>query len=164
MQNAIRMLEAATTPPSIAMLRDAIVPEQLALFALSQIRHAVAKGRGVLADTPDFRPGAITGEEVKWARRILLGYGGTAQIPVTSAEADFLFELNDRTVGRDNDPEWSKLFVMAIGSNLMDICGHPDAGFEMATSRADWFEQNDNDAINFFAMMFSGGDEAENLL
>ena len=40
---------------------------------------------------------------------------------ITRMEAEQIFELNDATSGRDNDPEWQTFFVGAIANHLMMI-------------------------------------------
>lgn len=59
--------------------------------------------------------GIIDADEVKRIESQIFADGKIDRI-----EADFLFEVNDAVSGRENDIAWSKLFVRAITSYLLD--------------------------------------------
>lgn len=53
--------------------------------------------------------GIIDADEVKKLESVLYEDG-----KIDKDEADMLFELNDATTGKDNDPSWSRLFAKAL--------------------------------------------------
>lgn len=61
------------------------------------------------------KDGIIDADEVKRVESQIFADG-----KIDREEADFLFEVNDAVSGRDNDIAWSKLFVKAITSYLLD--------------------------------------------
>ena len=65
--------------------------------------------KSILAD------GVIDEAEVKELREVLYADG-----TIDKEEAEFLFELNDAVSGKDNTPEWEKLFIEAITSFLLE--------------------------------------------
>jgi hypothetical protein len=74
--------------------------------------------------------GVIDAEEVELLRKELYADG-----IIDREEADFLFELNDATSGKANDPSWKDLFVEAISSHVLEDEVSPGAIDE---AEADW--------------------------
>jgi uncharacterized membrane protein YebE (DUF533 family) len=74
--------------------------------------------------------GIIDAEEVKLLRQELYADG-----IIDREEADFLFELNDATSGRANDPSWKTLFVEAITAHVLEDAVSPG---EIDEAEADW--------------------------
>jgi len=64
--------------------------------------------------------GVIDDDEVEMIKKIIYGTGGGAGEDVDRAEADFLFDLNDATSGKNNAPSWKDLFVEAIGKHVLE--------------------------------------------
>lgn len=58
--------------------------------------------------------GIIDAGEVELLRKELYADG-----IIDKDEANFLFELNDAVSGKDNSPEWEKLFIQAISDFLL---------------------------------------------
>jgi uncharacterized tellurite resistance protein B-like protein len=87
--------------------------------------HAIKSA--ILAD------GKIDAEETAMLRQILFADGKIEQ-----AEADLLFELNNKCSVGVNDPSWTELFVEAISSFLLDDQDSPD---EIDATESAWLLQ-----------------------
>ncbi|MCB1492696.1 MAG: hypothetical protein KDJ77_13020 [Rhodobiaceae bacterium] len=99
-------------------------PPVLPLFALRQARDAVVNGYGAARGG---RPGlvaTITGADIELVRRILMAPEDGRTMPVTRAEAEILFDMNDRTRETENHPSWVDLFVKAVSHYLLASCGY----------------------------------------
>lgn len=59
--------------------------------------------------------GIIDAEEVNTIKDVIYEDG-----KIDKEEADFLFELNDAVLGKDNAPEWKELFINAITVYVLD--------------------------------------------
>ncbi len=141
----IKCLEAATS-----------APESLSSYALKQVAHAVIEGDGPLTGGRRLRKGTIDANDVALLRRILYAFGGSGNAAVTRAEADVLFDLNDRTAGLDNDPSWSDLFIKAVANFMMAASGYRTPSRDIALKREQWLDQPTGGVVGFFARMFSG--------
>lgn len=64
--------------------------------------------------------GVIDDDEVEMIKKVIYGTGGGAGEGVDRAEADFLFDLNDATSGKNNSPSWKDLFVGAIAKHVLE--------------------------------------------
>ena len=146
MEALIRALEAAQSSP-----------ETLSAFALKQVAHAVLDGTGPLARGGELHPGIIGEAEVATLRRILYAFGGDGAIAITRAEAEVLFELNDRSAEADNHPSWSDLFVKAVTNYLMCASGYAAPTREEALRRETFLDNADISVGGFFNRMVSGG-------
>jgi hypothetical protein len=102
----VRIIETASAAPT-----------PLAAFALREVGAAVLEGRGPLAGQHRHRPGAIGEIEAEFVRRILCARGLHQRL--SRAEAEILFQLNDRSAEEDNAAIWSDLFVASLVSFLM---------------------------------------------
>jgi hypothetical protein len=141
----IKCLEAATT-----------APESLSAYALRQVAHAVIHGQGPLSRGRSLKKGTVDATDVAWLRRILFAFGGSGNAAITCAEADVLFDINDRTAGLDNDPSWPDLFVKAIANFMMAASGYHAPSREVALRREKWLDAPSGGVMGFFARMFSG--------
>ncbi len=94
-------------------------PVSLLAFALSQVSEAVLNNQGPLAESRLSGKQVICKSDVELMRRMIFGYGSDSGLAVSKTEAEFLFDLNDRTAEYENDPAWSDLFVRAIGNYLL---------------------------------------------
>jgi hypothetical protein len=131
--------------------------ERLAAFALRQVMYAVVEAKGPLLLGGELVPGLIGKSEVDLLRRILYAFGGDGNIAITRSEAEVLFEINDRTAGARNDPEWNDLFVKAVANFVMCASGYEAPTREEALRRENFFDRADADIGGFFARMASGG-------
>jgi hypothetical protein len=138
-------------------------PEALASFALT---HVV----GFAAAAEPGKPSAISEAEVELIRMVLYAFGGEQGISISRAEAEALFDLNDRTDPDANHPAWQELFVKAIGNYLMAAAAYQAPSRVVALAREEWLENRDTDlksfvtgALSGFAQLFSGAllDEIE---
>lgn len=99
-------------------------PPSLSAFALEQVRQAVISGEGVTRVGLALEPGVIGRAEIDLLRRILYGFAGDGGIAVTRAEAEVLIALNKELSSAKCGPEWTDLFVKAVGSSVLATLGH----------------------------------------
>lgn len=133
------------------------VPVELSALALKQVSVAVIDGAGALARSGELVRGRIGKAEVELLRRVLYGFGGDGNIAITRDEAEVLFELNDRTVEENNDPEWSDLFVKAVANFMMSASGYSVPNRTEALRREEWLNDPNVNVGGFFSRMFAGG-------
>lgn len=94
-------------------------PVTLAIFALDQVRQAVALGNGPMRAGPAaIAPGQITADDAALVSRILCAYGRDARLPLTRAEADALFDIDSAIDGQPAS-EWTDLLVRAVAHGLL---------------------------------------------
>lgn len=87
----------------------------------------------------------ISARELRWLQRRVFAPGGDGNVSVTRREAEFLFELNDATAGKENDPQWAAFFATAITNHLMAHIGYQAPSREDAVQRhAFMSDQNAN--------------------
>lgn len=146
MELLVRIIEKATSAPA-----------SLSAFALKQVALAIVDGDGPLAGGRTLTRGVIGAAEVEMLRRILYGFSGDGSSAITRAEAEVLFDLNDRTVEARNDPSWNDLFVKAVASFLMAASGYRAPSREEALRCAEWLGDTDVNLGGFFSRMFAGG-------
>jgi hypothetical protein len=148
----------------IAVLNKAkSAPERLVRFALYEIGRAVLEGEGPLSQGRVLEKGVIGEAEVELIRRVLYAFGGDAGISISRAEAEFLFDLNDRTVAAQNHPAWRELFVKAVANYLMASASWRAPSRAVALAREEWLADDKPDiastlkgAFSGFGQMFSG--------
>ncbi|MDM1371676.1 TerB family tellurite resistance protein [Myroides marinus] len=78
--------------------------------------------------------GIIDANEVKELETVLFADG-----KIDEEEATLLFELNDAVSGKDNDSSWSKLFVKAVSSYVLD---DENSNGEIDEQEAKWLYDN----------------------
>lgn len=93
------------------------MPDAFYLAVLNALADAVTSNQG------DGEP-VICAEDATQLRRVLYASAGDGRFAISRAEAEFLFDLNDRTSEAGNAPEWTQLFVQAISNYLMASFGH----------------------------------------
>jgi hypothetical protein len=142
----IKCLEAASS-----------APESLSAYALKQVSIAVIDGEGPLAGGRRLNKGRIDAEDVALLRRILYAFGSHGNAAITKAEADVLFDLNDKTAGLDNDPAWPDLFIKAIVNFMMAASGYHAPAREVALMREHWLDKPVGGVMGFYYRMFAGG-------
>jgi hypothetical protein len=93
-------------------------PASLRRFALNAIEQTVLTGEG---PTRSGAPVAarVDDSEVSLIRRLIFAPAGDGPASVSQAEAEMLFRIKDATLGKDNSPEWKKLFVQGVANHLM---------------------------------------------
>ena len=83
-------------------------PDDFNAFTLASLKAAVLED------------GIIDEAEVEMIRKVIYGTGGAGGAAVDRVEADFLFELNDATSGKENHPSWKALFVEALTAHVLE--------------------------------------------
>jgi len=120
------------------ILKVAKVPgERLEAYALNQVKEAVMTGRGRVGQDK-LTPGIIGKAEIELLRRVFYSVGSAGGYGITQMEAKHIFELNEATKGRDNDPEWQRFFVGAIANHLMMIAAPVKDDIDEAQRREAW--------------------------
>lgn len=109
-------------------------PESLARLALDQVREAVASGRSPLRGEVEDGQGRILESEIELVRRVAYAFAGDGRIPITRAEAEVLFAI-DETLTAPVDPAWAELFVKAIVNVAMTASGYAAPTREVALRR-----------------------------
>jgi hypothetical protein len=108
----------------VAILEAArAMPPALSAFALQQVKDGCLTGEGPTARGRCHYSRVVDAADVELLRRMLFASGGDGSIDVTRAEAEVLFDLHDQTVGQDNDPGFSDLFVKAIAQHVLAASG-----------------------------------------
>jgi hypothetical protein len=108
---------------NICALATGESPQSLTDFILSSIKDSILED------------GIIDAEEVAMLDKVIYGAGGAGGATVDRAEANFLFELNDAVTGKENDASWSKFFVEAIASHVLEDEESPG---EIDEAEGDW--------------------------
>ncbi len=83
-------------------------PEFFQEFTLSSMKDAILED------------GIIDENEVEMIRKVIYGSGSGAGAGVDRREADFIFDLNDATSGKENHPAWKELFIEAISKHVLE--------------------------------------------
>jgi hypothetical protein len=109
-------------------------PASLAAFGLALVTRAVVENDGV-----------ISADEVQRLRRLVFALSGPGRMAVTREEAEALFDLNDATRGRDNDPSWTDFFKRAVANAVTAAAGWAPPGRVAALQRQAWLEARDDD-------------------
>lgn len=133
----LKLLETSTSTPT--SMHD---------FVGEQLRHAI------LSKGADAR---VTRDYTELMRRFIFTGGGDGHHAVTRAEAELLFDINDATMGIDNDPAWTELFVKAIANHLMAHFSYAPPSREEALARHDFMSDHSVNVGGFFKRMISGG-------
>lgn len=131
--------------------------ERLVAFAMKQVKHAIVDRQGPLIQGGDLVPGVIEKAEVDLLRRMLYAFGGDGNVAVTRAEAEVLFEINDRVAGARNDASWNDLFVKAVANFVMCASGYQAPTREEALRQENFLDRADADIGGFMARMASTG-------
>lgn len=108
-------------------------PASLSAFGLSLVTRAVVENDG-----------RISASEVQRMRRLVFALSGPGRMAVTREEAGALFDLNDATRGRDNDPAWSDFFMRAVANAVTAAAGWAPPDREEALRRQRWLADPDD--------------------
>ena len=103
-------------------------PDKIVMLALRAVKDGVLEGGGVLFGPTRRRRGVIDAADVAAVEQVIYGTGGENGFAIGRAEAEMLFDLNDATAEKENDPAWQDLFARAVGNYLM----FPRTGHECA--------------------------------
>jgi hypothetical protein len=108
---------------------DAIEPSQIAdrktaAEALTVVRDGVITGEGPTTRGRIHFSRALDADDAAWCARILTAAGVAAQ-PVSRAEAEALFEINDAGAERSDDGVFDDLFAKAVVHHAASVSGLP---------------------------------------
>src|ERR1700737_3558305 len=101
-----------------------IADRQTAAQALAIVRDGVITGEGPTTKGRIHFSRALDAADVAWCARILTAAGVEAQ-PVSRAEAETLFEINDAAADRSDDGLFDDLFAKAIVHHAASASGLP---------------------------------------
>lgn len=108
------------------MFRTNGCSETFRVYVLDAVRHSVLHSRQALYGDAERRPGVIDAADVEVIRKLVYGMGGQSGMAISTAEAEFLFELQHATAGAPNAPAWRDLFVKAVTMHLLFAGDSPD--------------------------------------
>ncbi len=133
----------------IKLLETAVAtPPAMAAFVADQLKRSILTGR--------LRKG-VTKEDTELVRRFIFAKGGEANVAVTRAEAELLFDINDANAGAPNDPAWTEFFVKAIANHLMSHFSYAPQAREEARRQHAFMTDRSADVGGFFKRMVAGG-------
>ncbi len=136
------------------------VPQSLVRFALDQVKDAIISGQGPLRAGKARGATSLMEVEVDLLRRILYSFGGDANLAITQAEAEVLFEIDAATAEADNHPSWSDLFVKAIANCVMGASGYAPPPRAVALARDAWLERRGELTIDEVLSGMAGGSKS----
>jgi hypothetical protein len=142
----IRVMEAARS-----------VPAAFSDYVLSQTHNAVCDASGSLFAQDGEGRMRITGQTASTVRRVLYAMGGQGNIAVTRAEAELMFNINDKATSPDNDPAWNDLFVKSIANFMMAASGYQTPNRERALAQDEFLNSAGTSGLGgFFSRMMEG--------
>ncbi len=141
----VRVLETAKSTP--ASYID---------FVLSHVQTAICEPHGALAWLDSNSMPRISSEAAALVRRVLFATGGHSNTAVTKAEAELMFNLNDRTSAAQNDPEWNELFVKSIANFIMAASGYKVQSREKALAQEKFLDAPASGFGGFLSRMVLG--------
>lgn len=142
----IRVMEAART-----------VPADFNAFVLAQLFLAVTETSGSLYAQDSVGHMRINSKATAAVRRVLYAMGGQGNVAVTRAEAELMFNLNDKATSQDNDPAWNDLFVKSIANFMMAASGYQAPSRERALAQDDFLNSAGGSGLGgFFSRMMEG--------
>ena len=133
-------------------------PQSLVAFALGQVERAVISGDGPLRAGKSLAAGTINESEVELLKRILYAFGGDANISITRAEAEILFDIDAATWQTTNAESWKDLYVKAIANCVMTASGYAPPSREQALAQEGWLKRRGDLSLgNMLSGMAHGG-------
>lgn len=142
----IRVMEAARSVP--AAFND---------YVLAQVRHAACDPSGSLYAQDREGRMRISPNAASAIRRVLYALGGHGNVAVTRAEAEMMFNINDKAASPENDPAWNDLFVKAIANFMMAASGYQAPSRERALAQDDFLNSAGSSGLGgFFSRMLEG--------
>jgi hypothetical protein len=141
--------------------RAETAPAHLARLARDLVRRAILDEANLISADHDRVPGQIKAAEAALIRRVLHASAACGGVWVTREEADWLFELDEATVGYDHDPAWQDVFVKGVLNHLFNPAPSELVGREASRARSVWLaEKTPLDAARFWGRAFTGGPRA----
>ncbi len=131
-------------------------PVKLVAFALEQVKWGVIRSQGYVGASHQNEPGVVDKAETELVRRILFAFGGDGNISITRQEAGVLFDINDATDEKKNDPAWADLFVKALANFLLATSGYQVPTRQEALHREAWLDEPTAGVGAFMGDMLAG--------
>lgn len=133
------------------------VPATFNDFVFSQMHHAICDPTGSLYRQDRDCRVMVSAEAATRAWRVLYALGGQGNVAVTRAEAEMMFNINDKAVSPDNDPAWNDLFVKSIANFMMAASGYQAPSRERALAQDDFLNSAGTSGLGgFFSRMLEG--------
>ena len=110
--------------PIEAVEPSRIADRETAAQALAIVRDGVITGEGPTTKGRIHFSRALDADDAAWCARILTAAAVEAQ-PVSRAEAEALFEINDATTERSDDGQFDDLFAKAVVHHAASASGLP---------------------------------------
>jgi hypothetical protein len=131
-------------------------PVKLVTFALEQVKWGVIRSQGYVGACHQNEPGVVDKAETELVRRILFAFGGDGNVSITRQEAGILFDINDATDEKKNDPAWADLFVKALANFLLATSGYQVPTRQEALRREAWLDEPPVGVRAFMGEMLAG--------
>jgi hypothetical protein len=110
--------------PIEAVEPSRIADRETAALALAVVRDGVITGEGPTTRGRIHFSRALDADDAAWCARILTAAAVEAQ-PVSRAEAEALFEINDAATERSDDGQFDDLFAKAVVHHAASASGLP---------------------------------------
>jgi hypothetical protein len=130
-------------------------PERLKDYAIAQVEKIIVSGEGATRRGP-IRRNCVDEAEVSLLRRLIFAGGGEGAVVVGSKEADMLFRIKNATLGSDNAPGWTELFVQGVGNHLLAHSDYRPLSTEEAIRLNKEMDINVPNVSNFLRRMIPG--------
>lgn len=101
------------------------VPNDAAVRALGYVRDGVITGEGPTTEGRAHFSRSIDETDTAWCARILIAAGGSVDAPVSRAEAEALFQINEAAADRADDGAFDALLAKAVVHHAASASGLP---------------------------------------
>lgn len=95
------------------------VPEKLKDYVLEVLEREVLEGTGPTRCGGELSGSHVSAAECRIMRRVIFGQASDRPAAVSRREAEAMFRIKNAAVGKDNAPEFKRLFVQTVGNYLM---------------------------------------------
>lgn len=112
-----------------------IVPNEAAVRALQFVRDGIITGEGPTTEGRVHFSRSIDETDAAWCERILIAAGGRAGAPVSRAEAEALFQINEAAADRADEGAFDALLAKAVVHHAAAASGLPVPPRAVALSR-----------------------------
>ncbi len=112
-----------------------IVPNEAAVRALGYVRDGIITGEGPTTEGRVHFSRSIDETDAAWCERILIAAGGRAGAPVSRAEAEALFQINEAAADRADEGAFDALLAKAVVHHAAAASGLPVPPRAVALSR-----------------------------
>lgn len=102
-----------------------IVPNEAAVRALGYVRDGIITGEGPTTEGRVHFSRSIDETDTAWCERILIAAGGRMDAPVSRAEAEALFQINEAASDRADDGAFDALLARAVVHHAASASGLP---------------------------------------